>query len=207
MRPDVQKKSAHAAEQDRPDILKRRQEWFDGQLDLDPTRLVFIDETWASTNMARLYGRERKGERLRAGIPHGHWKTTTFIAGLRLTGMVAPMVLDGPINREAFLAYVNQVLVPELYPGDIVVMDNLASHKGPTVRRAIEAAGAHLLYLPPYSPDFNPIENAFAKLKALLRKAAERTVDGLCDAIGSLIDRFTPQECENYFAAAGYEPE
>ena len=187
--------------------MKRREDWFDGQLDLDPAHLVFVDETWASTAMARLRGRARKGERLRAGIPHGHWKTTTFVAGLRLTGMVAPMVLDGPINRDAFRAYVNQVLVPELTPGDIVVMDNLSSHKGTGVREAIEAAGATLLYLPPYSPDFNPIENAFAKLKALLRKAAERSVDGLWTAIGSLIDRFTPQECANYFKAAGYDPD
>jgi transposase len=207
LRTDVQKKSAHAAEQDRPDVLKRREDWFNSQLDLDPVRLVFIDETWASTNMARLRGRSKKGERLRAGIPHGHWKTTTFVAGLRLTGMVAPLVLDGPINRDAFHAYVNQVLVPELAPGDIVVMDNLGSHKGPAVRDAIEAAGATLLYLPPYSPDFNPIENAFAKLKALLRKAAERTVDDLWDAIADLIDLFTPQECANYFKAAGYDPE
>jgi transposase len=207
LRPDVQKKTAHAAEQDRPDVLKRREDWFNNQLDLDPVRLVFIDETWASTNMARLRGRSQKGERLRAGIPHGHWKTTTFVAGLRLTGMVAPLVLDGPINREAFHAYVNQVLVPELAPGDIVVMDNLGSHKGPAVRDAIEAAGATLLYLPPYSPDFNPIENAFAKLKALLRKAAERTVDDLWDAIADLIDLFTPQECANYFKAAGYDPD
>jgi len=205
--PDVQKKTAHAAEQDRPDVLKRREDWFNNQLDLDPVRLVFIDETWASTNMARLRGRSQKGERLRAGIPHGHWKTTTFVAGLRLTGMVAPLVLDGPINREAFHAYVNQVLVPELAPGDIVVMDNLGSHKGPAVRDAIEAVGATLLYLPPYSPDFNPIENAFAKLKALLRKAAERTVDDLWDAIADLIDLFTPQECANYFKAAGYDLE
>ena len=187
--------------------MKRREDWFDGQLDLDPAHLVFIDETWASTAMARLRGRAPKGERLRAGAPHGHWKTTTFVAGLRLTGMVAPMVLDGPINRDAFRAYVNQVLVPELTPGDIVVMDNLSSHKGTGVREAIEAAGATLRYLPPYSPDFNPIENAFAKLKALLRKAAERSVDGLWNAIGSLIDRFTPQECANYFKAAGYDPD
>jgi len=157
--------------------------------------------------MARLRGRAPMGERLRAGIPYGHWKTTTFVAGLRRSGMVAPMVLDGPINRIAFQAYVEQVLVPELRPGDIVVMDNLSSHKGPDVRLAIEAAGAQLLYLPPYSPDFNPIENAFAKLKALLRKAAEPTVGGLWDTIGHLIDLFTPQECANYFAAAGYEPE
>ena len=157
--------------------------------------------------MARLRGRAQKGERLRAGIPQGHWKTTTFVAGLRLTGMVAPMVLDGPMNGAAFLAYVQQVLAPELKPDDIVIMDNLSSHKGPAVRAAIEAAGARLLYLPPYSPDFNPIENAFAKLKALLRKAAERTIDGLWDTIGRLIDLFEPQECANYFAAAGYDPD
>ena len=157
--------------------------------------------------MARLRGRAPKGERLRAGIPHGHWKTTTFVAGLRLTGLVAPMVLDGPINRNAFQAYVDQVLVPALSPGDVVVMDNLGSHKGPAVRDAIEAAGARLLYLPPYSPDFNPIENAFAKLKALLRKAAERTIDALWTTIGRLLNAFTPTECANYFRAAGYEPE
>jgi transposase len=157
--------------------------------------------------MARLRGRAPKGERLRAAIPHGHWKTTTFVAGLRLTGLVAPMVLDGPINRNAFQAYVDQVLVPALSPGDVVVMDNLGSHKGPAVRAAIEAAGARLLYLPPYSPDFNPIENAFAKLKALLRKAAERTIDALWTTIGRLLEAFTPTECANYFRAAGYEPE
>jgi transposase len=168
---------------------------------------VFIDETWASTNMARLRGRAPKGERLRMGIPHGHWKTTTVVAGLRLDGIAAPFVLDGPINREAFEAYVAHVLVPELRPGDIVIMDNLSSHKGPRVRQLIETAGARLLYLPPYSPDLNPIEKAFAKLKALLRKAAERTVAGLWDAIGRLIDAFSPQECANYFTAAGYEPE
>jgi transposase len=157
--------------------------------------------------MARLRGRAPKGKRLRAAIPHGHWKTTTFVAGLRLSGIAAPMVLDGPINRDAFQAYVDQVLVPELQPGDVVVMDNLSSHKGPAVRRAIEAAGADLLYLPPYSPDFNPIENAFAKLKTLLRKAAERTVGALWDRIGTVLDAFTPAECANYFRAAGYEPD
>lgn len=157
--------------------------------------------------MARLRGRAPKGERLRAGVPHGHWKTTTFVAGLRVDGIAAPMVLDGPINRDAFQAYVDQVLVPELKSGDVVVMDNLSSHKGRDVRRSIEAAGARLLYLPPYSPDFNPIENAFAKLKALLRKAAERSVGALWDRIGILLEAFTPAECANYFAAAGYEPE
>ena len=187
--------------------MKRRPAWFDSQPDLDPERLVFIDETWASTNMARLRGRAPRGERLRTGIPHGHWCTTTFVAGLRLTGMVAPMVLDGPINGHAFQAYVDQVLVPELRRGDIVIMDNLGSHKGRGVRAAIEATGATLLYLPPYSPDFNPIENAFSKLKALLRKAAERTVDALSDTIGTLIPAFAPAECANFFADAGYDPE
>jgi len=155
--------------------------------------------------MARAHGRALRGQRLRLGLPHGHWKTTTFVAGLTRRGMIAPMVLDGPINGRAFQAYVEQVLVPELRPGDIVIMDNLGSHKGAGVRAAIQAAGARLLYLPPYSPDFNPIENAFAKLKALLRGAAERTVDALWHRIGEFIERFTPSECANYFAAAGYD--
>lgn len=154
--------------------------------------------------MARQRGRTRKGERLKVGIPHGHWKTTTFVAGLRLTGMVAPLVLDGPINREAFVAYIEQALVPGLKPGDIVIMDNLPSHKGNQVRDAIEAAGASLLYLPPYSPDLNPIENAFSKIKAHLRKAAQRTMDGLWNAIADIIPKITPNECRNYFANAGY---
>jgi transposase len=154
-----------------------------------------------------VYGSAPKGERLRAGVPHGQWKTTTFIGALRQSGMVAPMVLDGPINGVWFHAYIEQVLVPELRPGDIVIMDNLGSHKGAGVRAAIEETGARLLYLPPYSPDFNPIENAFSKLKALLRKAAERTVDGLWSRIGALLPTFTPQECANFFAAAGYEPD
>lgn len=184
-----------------------REAWFESQPDLDPARLVFIDETWTATNMARTRGRCARGERLRSAVPHGHWKTTTFVAGLRLSGIAAPFVLDGPINRDAFQVYVTRVLVPELAPGDIVVMDNLGSHKGQAVRAAIEAAGARLLYLPPYSPDFNPIEMAFSKLKALLRKVAERTVEGLWSAIGHLIDAFMPNECANYFAAAGYEPD
>jgi transposase len=144
---------------------------------------------------------------VRAAIPHGHWQTTTFVAGLRTSGMVAPMVLDGPINGELFQTYVEQVLVPDLQPGDIVVMDNLGSHKGAGVRTAIEAAGASLLYLPPYSPDFNPIEKAFSKLKAMLRKAAARTVDALWAAIGKVIGTITAAECTNYFIAAGYDPE
>ena len=157
--------------------------------------------------MARLRGRTRRGERCRAAIPHGHWKTTTFTAGLRLGGLSAPMLLDGPMDGDAFRAYVTQVLVPELAIGDIVVMDNLPAHKVAGVRDAIETAGATLLYLPPYSPDFNPIELAFSKLKAILRKAAARTIHDLWDAIAQSLDSFSPTECRNYFAAAGYEPE
>ena len=202
---DVQKKTAHALEQDRPDVLKRRKAWFDNQPDLDPERLVFVDETGLSTKMARLRGRALRGERCRAGIPHGHWKTTTFTGALRLTGMTAPMVLDGPMNGAAFLAYVEQVLAPTLKPGDVVVMDNLPAHKPAAVREAIERVGARLRFLPPYSPDFNPIEMAFAKLKALLRARAERTVEALWNATGELIPAFEPDECANYFIAAGYD--
>jgi len=180
------------------------------QPELDPERLIFIDETWLNTKMARLRGclrgRSPRGERFRASLPHGHWKTTTFVAGLRLSGIDAPMVIDGPINGDAFRAYVERVLAPTLHPGDVVIMDNLGSHKGAAVRQAIEAAGAELRFLPPYSPDFNPIEMAFAKLKAHLRKAAARTRDALWDAVGNALDAFTPLECANYFTAAGYEP-
>ncbi|MFN4019658.1 MAG: IS630 family transposase [Erythrobacter sp.] len=202
-----QKKTGHAIEQDRPDVLRQRQRWFDHQLDLDPERLVFIDETWTATNMTRSHGRCPKGERLRMGFPHGHRKTTTLVAGLRMTGMVAPMVLDGPINGDWFEAYVTQVLVPELHPGDIVIMDNLSSHKRAAVKERIEAAGATLRFLPPYSPDFNPIEKAFSRLKAMLRKAGERTVRGLWDLIGQLVNIFQPDECANYFSSCGYDPE
>jgi transposase len=194
-----------ANEQDRPDVLKRRQAWFDGQTDLDPERLVFIDETWASTNMTRTHGRSPRGERLRMAVPHGHWKTTTLVAGLGSEGVVAPWVLDEPINGDAFVTYVGKVLVPELKRGDIVIMDNLSSHKRPQVKALIEAVGARLLFLPPYSPDFNPIEKAFAKLKTLLRKAAERTVEGLWRAIGHLVDLITPAEARNYFESCGYD--
>lgn len=155
--------------------------------------------------MARLRGRSPRGQRCRASVPHGHWKTTTFTAGIRMDGLVAPFVLDGAMDADAFRAYVARVLVPELSPGDIVVMDNLATHKVEGVRQAIEEAGASLAYLPPYSPDFNPIEKAFAKLKALLRKAAARTRDDLWAAIAKAIDAFTPDECRNLFAACGYD--
>ena len=202
-----QKKSGHASEQQRADVAAARKAWFAAQPDLDPDKLVFIDETWLNTKMARLRGRAPRGERLRAPIPHGHWHTTTFVAGLRLSGIDAPMVIDGPINGEIFLAYVRQVLVPTLRPGDVVIMDNLGSHKSAAVREAITAMGAELRFLPPYSPDFNPIENAFSKLKALMRKAAARTRDTLWDAVATAIEAFTPTECANFFTAAGYEPE
>src|SRR6266852_2628110 len=198
------KKSVRAAEQDRPDVAAARMAWADDQPKLDPDRLVFIDETGTSTKMARLRGRAPRGERLVGKIPHGHWKTTTFVAGLRSTALTAPCVIDGPMNGNAFLAYVEQVLVPSLKPGDIVVLDNLSAHKVLGARQAIEAAGAMLLYLPPYSRDFNPIEQLFAKLTALLRKAAERSVDGLWNRIACLLDAFPPDECANYFRNAGY---
>jgi transposase len=201
------KKTAHASEQERPDVAARRQAWAEVQPALDAKHLVFIDETGASTKMARLSGRAKRGRRCRSPVPHGHWKTTTFAGALRLGGLTAPMVLDGPMNREAFNAYVTQVLVPTLQSGDIVIMDNLPAHRPAEIRHAIQAAGATLLYLPPYSPDFNPIENAFAKLKAILRKAARRSIGGLWTVIGDAIPTFSPAECANYFIAAGYAPE
>jgi transposase len=193
-----------AAEQDRPDVAERRERWRGGQAALDPEKLVFIDETWASTNMSRRYGRAPLGERLVCPVPHGHWKTTTFVAGLRAGGLTAPLVIDGAMNGDLFVAYVEQVLVPELRAGDVVVMDNLSSHKRTRVREAIEAAGCSLLYLPPYSPDLNPIEQAFAKLKALLRKAQERTVEGLWSFLGRALDLFEAEECRNYMKHCGY---
>jgi transposase len=165
---------------------------------------VFIDETGASTNMVRRYGRAMKGQRLVCKAPHGHWKTITFTAALRSTGLTAPMVLDGPMDGQAFLAYVEQCLVPTLVPGDLVVIDNLPSHKVKGIREAIEAAGAKLAYLPAYSPDLNPIEQAFSKIKALLRKAAARSIKALYKAIGRIIKKISATECQNYFAHAGY---
>ncbi len=193
------------AQQQRADVRAAREAWFEGQLDLDPDKLVFIDETGTTTKMARLRGRAPKGERCRASVPHGHWKTTTFTAGLTLRGLVAPMVIDGAMDGPAFRVYVETILVPELRRGDIVVMDNLPAHKVAGVREAIEGAKASLLYLPAYSPDFNPIEMAFSKFKALLRAAAPRTVTKLWKTIADAIERFTPAECQAYFAAAGYD--
>ena len=171
---------------------------------LDPARLVFIDETWAKTNMVRLHGRIRRGHRLHAKVPYGHWRTMTFIGALRADRIDAPWVLDSAINGDSFLYYVREILVPTLKPGDIVVLDNLGSHKRTEVRRAIRQAGAKLFCLPPYSPDLNPIEQVFAKLKTLLRKAAERSWAATCDRIGKLLDAFTPTECANYIRNSGY---
>ena len=171
---------------------------------MSPARLIFVDETGAATNMARRYGRSPRGKRLDGPVPHGHWKSTTFVGGLTSRGFVAPYVLDGAINGTIFTAWIEQMLAPTLVQGDIVIMDNLAAHKVSGIREAIEARGAELRYLPPYSPDLNPIEQAFAKLKALLRKAAERTVDGLWKAIGKLLDLFPPAECANYLLNSGY---
>ena len=185
-------------------MARARANWQQAQTMLDPRRLVFIDETWAKTNMARTRGRAARGERLIAAVPHGHWKTTTFVAALRCDAITAPLVIDSAMNGQAFKAYVEQMLAPTLKPGDIVIMDNLAAHKVDGIRKAIEAVGANLVYLPPYSPDLNPIEQLFARLKALLRKAAERSVDALWDRIGLLLDCFSPLECENYFRNAGY---
>ena len=171
---------------------------------MEAERLVFIDETWAKTNMTPTRGRCRRGERLVDRVPHGHWRTLTFLAALRSDRIDAPCVLDGPVNGRSFLAYVEQILVPSLKPGDIVIMDNLGSHKGQAVRQAIRQAKAKLFFLPPYSPDLNPIEQAFSKLKTLLRKAKERTVDDTWKRIGKLLDCFHPQECANFFRNAGY---
>jgi transposase len=198
------KKTLHAAEQDRPDVSLARERWKASQASLDPTKLVFVDETGANTKMVRVYGRCRRGKRLVCKTPWGHWKTTTFTCGLRCDGLVAPWVLEGPMTGDAFLIYVEKVLVPTLSPGDTVIIDNLSSHKVAGVREAIEAVGARLIYLPPYSPDLNPIELAFAKFKNGLRKAAERTVDDLWRRIGVLIHDFSPQECQNYFCNDGY---
>ncbi len=185
--------------------MKQRQAWFGAQLDLDPRKLVFIDETGASTNLARKGGRCRRGRRLRVGIPHGHYKTVTLVVGLRLSGLVAQKAFDRPMNAAIFEEWVEKCLVPTLSKGDVVVMDNLSSHKGPRVEQLIQAAGAELRYLPPYSPDMNPIEKAFSKLKAFLRKISQRTVAGLINALETCAHLFKPVECANYLKACGYD--
>ena len=185
-------------------MRRRRARWQRHQGRIDPKRLVFIDETWVKTNMAPLRGWAPKGDRLPGAAPFGHWNTSTFIAALRCDRIDAPWVFDGPVNGDIFRTYVEKVLVPTLAPGDVVVMDNLGSHKGMAVRRAIRDAGAHLLFLPPYSPDLNPIEQAFAKLKHWLRDAATRSRETLWRAVGDILERFTPEECSNYLIKAGY---
>ena len=192
------------SEQDRPDIARKRAFWKKYQASIDPKRLVFIDETWTKTNMAPLRGWAPRGQRLNAKVPHGHWKTLTFVAGLRCDQLSAPYVFDGPINATSFLAYVQQQLVPTLKPRDIVVLDNLGSHKGKDVREAIRAVGARLVFLPAYSPDLNPIEQVFAKLKHLMRKASERSVEATWKRSGELVSRFLPDECSRYFTNSGY---
>ena len=185
-------------------MARRRAQWKKYQGRVDPRRLVFIDETWAKTNMTRRHGRCAKGQRLVAKVPHGRWRTLTFLAALRCDRIAAPCVIDGPINGQAFLAYVEQGLLPTLSPGDVVIMDNLGSHKGKAIRHAIRAVGAKLLFLPKYSPDLNPIEQAFAKLKTLLRKLDARSVETTWKGIGQLLDAFSADECANYFKNAGY---
>jgi transposase len=185
-------------------VAMARAVWKSRQGLLDPARLVFIDETGTSTNMARLRGRCRRGQRLIGKIPHGHWKITTFVAALRDNAITAPFVIDEPMNAEIFRVYLERCLVPTLKPGDIVVMDNLSAHKNNDVRTIIEAAGAQLRYLPPYSPDLNPVEMAFAKLKSHLRKAADRSIPALWDRIGVILSLFSPNDCSNFFNHAGY---
>jgi transposase len=199
------KKTGHASEQEREDIEASREAWFEGQLDFDPTKLVFIDETSISTSMARRFGWASRGERCRASIPFGHWKTTTFVAGLRVDRIDAPMTIDGALDGEAFRAYVEQLLAPTLSSGDIVVMDNAPLHKVAGVGEAIAAKGASLLYLPAYSPDFNPIEKFFSKFKSILQRIAARTADALEAAVGEALRSVMPDECRNYFAVCGYD--
>jgi len=199
------KKSLRASEQDRPDVARHRSLWRVWQRYMDAERFVFLDETGAPTAMTRLRGWGPRGERLVDSAPYGHWKTTTFVAGLRNDGVIAPCRLDGPMTGEVFRAYVEQMFAPSLRAGDVVVMDNLPAHKGAGVRQAITAVGASLLYQPSYSPDLNPIEQLFATLKALLRKVAARTRGALWTTIGTLLDAFTPAECRNYIANSGYE--
>jgi len=185
-------------------VKQRREDWRSAMPGLAPERLVFIDETWTKTNMTRLRGRSRRGERLVCSAPHGHWQTTTFLAALRHDGLTAPLVVDGAIDGDLFRAYVQQQLTPTLQPGDIVVMDNLSSHKVQGVREAIESVGARVAYLPPYSPDLNPIEQAIAKIKSIVRAAAERTREGLWRLLGEVVDQFDAAECRAYLRHCGY---
>lgn len=201
---DAKKKTRIPAEQQREDVAEARRQWSAEQLKLDPDGVVFVDETWAKTNMSRTYGRSPRGTRAAEGVPYGRWETTTFLGALRSTGFVAPLCVEGAINGELFQAWVEQQLVKVLRPGDVVVMDNLSSHKGTRVVAAIEAVGATVRYLPAYSPDLNPIELAFSKFKKLLRDGAQRTTDKLWQLCGQVLDLFSESECRNYFKHCGY---
>ena len=199
----LQKKTLYASEQDRPDVVERRAEWLLWRVGIDPRRLIFIDETWAKTNMTRLRGRAPRGARLVAKVPHGHWQTTTVVAALDITGVRCAMQIEGAIDADSFESFVEQVLAPRLAPGDIVVMDNLSSHKGVRVRRLIESRGAQLVYLPAYSPDFNPIELAFSKIKQSLRTLGTRTKEALWTAMQGVLDRVSPGDAAGYFRHCG----
>ena len=198
------KKSLHAAEQDRPDVKAQRVAWREKTAELDVRRLVFIDESGAKTNMTRLYGRSFNGQRVVDAAPHGHWCTTTMLSAIRVDGSKAPMVIEGPTDADVFEAYVGQVLVQSLGPGDIVVLDNLAPHKQPGVIEAIEATGAEVWFLPPYSPDLNPIEKMWSKIKAFLRKAKARTWDALLAAIKAALQEVTASDARGWFQSCGY---
>lgn len=200
----AKKKTRVPFEQEREDVVEARRQWVAEQWKFDPDRVVFIDETWAKTNMTRTYGRSERGTRLFQSVPYGRWETTTFLGAMRSTGFVAPLCVEGAINGALFQAWVEQHLVRVLRPGDLVVMDNLSSHKGPGVSAAIEAVGATVRYLPPYSPDLNPIELAFSKFKKLLRDGAARTTETLWRLCGNVLDLFTETECRNYLQHCGY---
>jgi transposase len=200
----VKKKALHASEQDRPDVQAQRQAWHRQLQGIDASCLVFLDESGAATNMTRRRGRCAIGQRLVASVPHGHWQTTTILSAIRLSGPFAPAVFNCPTDREVFRSYVEQVLIPELRPGDVVIMDNLSPHKAAGIEEAIASVGAMALYLPPYSPDFNPIEHLWSKVKEHLRKLAARTFDSLCDGIGDALSLVTASDCHAFFQNCGY---
>jgi putative transposase len=200
----TKKRTIFATEQDRPDVALAREIWRSAQQGLDFASLVFVDETGTATNMTRTYGWGAKGKPVLGKAPHGHWMTSTFVAGLQHDGILAPMLIDAPMTGRIFRQWLVEHLIPEMQPGSIVVCDNLPAHKVAEVRQCLEDAGMGLLYLPPYSPDFNPIEQVFAKVKALLRWAAPRSFDAICDALKTILDRFSPTECSNYIRHSGY---
>ena len=204
MKLTLKKKSIRASEQDRPDVKRKREDWEECLPGLDLDKLVFLDECGINLLMARLFGRCARGEPLVASMPDGRWQNYTLLSAVRLSGALAPMLVDGPINGDSFATWVEEHLVPQLKPGDMVVMDNLPAHKSTRVEEAIANAGCMPVYLPPYSPDFNPIENMWSKIKAMLRQACARTLDALVDAVRSALLAVTPEDCEGYFEHCGY---